>query len=193
MAVLNTTPSDDATTSSRFPTYNYGTDPFNVAGYDGNGIYGTTREFCYGWMKFDLSSIPSGSTINSALLTMIYFYPTASYADFEVYLYRASTSWVETTITFNTQPSVTADVLGYTVTGDMSASFEVQHNMLTHVQNALAEGTSVSWRVHTADSFEGQNSGVSFGAKENSGGRPFLQVVYTEPAGTRRFIVSSFT
>lgn len=191
MPLVNLLATDDTTVSSAHPDYNYDGDGFLQAGWDGNGAYLPSREFCYAWMKFDLSSIPAGSTINSAFLTNIFFFPITMYANFDVTFYRikAEYTWLEYTLTWNTQPPWdTGESVSFTVDEDSaSSSFEQNINVTTHVQNAFAENDgAVVWRVGTVDSFEGQASGISLSDHEYGQGRPWLQVVYTTPGGARR-------
>jgi hypothetical protein len=58
------------------------------------------------YVEFDVSAIPSGSTIVSATLTLC---PDRDPSESRTYdVHRVSTSWVETTLTWNNQPSVAA-------------------------------------------------------------------------------------
>ena len=186
---INITCSYDNTTSSDKPDYSYPSDSFNAAGFDGNGVY-TGRNFCYAWSFFSLLGIPVGSTINSAFLHVQYFFPITAYGAFDIVVTRAPAGW-DPSITFNTQPAPTADAVSHTVDELSGNAFLVSHVVTSHVQNALAD-RAVSWRVHTADSFEGQTSGISLGAIEYGNGYPWLQVVYTEAGtGRRRSIAMS--
>jgi len=56
-----------------------------------------------GLIEFDLSSIPAGAVISSAILELM-----VSVNGFSpiVYLYRAITNWIENTVTWNTQPGI---------------------------------------------------------------------------------------
>lgn len=71
-----------------------------VDGRTGSGSY-------FSWMGFDISSIPSTATINSAMLYVNNFFGNnnTSYSDYAFNIHRSTdTSWAET-INYNTEPS----------------------------------------------------------------------------------------
>jgi hypothetical protein len=59
-----------------------------------------------GLVQFDLSTIPTGATINSATLRLFHSNNNGLGDSFE--LYRTTASWDETTTTYDTRPSVDA-------------------------------------------------------------------------------------
>jgi hypothetical protein len=65
----------------------------------------------YAFLKFDVSSIPSGQTIQSAVLHL-YQFGGAGYGEGPTaLLYFANNSWSESTLTWNTVPSGTQTFL----------------------------------------------------------------------------------
>ncbi|MGQ9514319.1 MAG: CBM96 family carbohydrate-binding protein [Thermoproteota archaeon] len=89
----------DSYVKAKEPTRNFGrwTELQVQNNYDGD-IYRS-------WVKFDLSSIPSGSTIDSAFLTFyVYSHYQASNRIYGAY-YSNNDAWTETGITWNNQPS----------------------------------------------------------------------------------------
>lgn len=63
--------------------------------------WGSARSI--GLIEFDLSSIPEGSTITSATLSLFHSANTQSNATYDVF--RVTSSWLEATVSFNTAPS----------------------------------------------------------------------------------------
>ena len=87
------------------------------------------------FVKFDLSTIPLGSTISSA--TMSLYMKDAPSESRTLEAQRASASWVETTITWNNQPGVSGSAVtaasgtaagwvAWTVTADVQAFIQNQ-------------------------------------------------------------------
>jgi len=96
---------------------------YTGASYNPNGNYGTTSIFraeawtsgttfyCRSLMQIDLSSIPDYAIITSATLYLYSNYVSGTTWTYqsgynESYIQRATTSWTETGVTWNNQPSV---------------------------------------------------------------------------------------
>ena len=134
-----------------------------------------------GLVSFDVSSIPSGSTINSATLTLCLSANPGSTRTHE--LRRITSSWVETVVVWNDQPTAsgtvtdtitvptTAQCLTFTVTADVQA---------------WVDGTANNgWRISDQD--EATNSGdVEYRTRENgtAAERPKLDVNYQSCSDT---------
>ncbi len=73
-----------------------GTNFGNEEWFSGIGIISYFAAF----IEFDLSSIPAGSTINSAIITL-----WAEYRDGQIYFRPVTSAWDEMSITWNNQPS----------------------------------------------------------------------------------------
>ena len=129
--------------------------------------------------RFDVSSIPAGSTIGSATLTLCATVFPASTRTYDVH--RMTASWVETTLTWNNQPGVAAAATD-SVTTPASETGCMTWTVTADVQ-AWVDGTANNgWRV--ADSVEeGSDYLTKFHTRENgeSAQRPKLDVVYFAP------------
>ena len=84
---------------------NYGDYIDMLVGYD--DMYNPDMQIMRGLIKFDLSAIPAGTTINNASLNVYYM----GYWDYLNYSrtftpYRISSSWSELEVTWNNQPSI---------------------------------------------------------------------------------------
>jgi hypothetical protein len=82
----------------------------------------------YAFLKFDVSSIPSGQMIQSAVLHLYQFNGGGYGEGPTALLYFANNSWSESTLTWNTTPSGTQTFLvqnndGHSHTGDSTWSF----------------------------------------------------------------------
>jgi PKD repeat protein len=99
-------PSHDATIHQNSPNSNAGSGESLTV----RNKYGSSSH-PYHWqrdalVKFDITSIPSGSTINSATLKLYYYnWLDNNPAGRSLKLYRATSNWNEGTVTWNTQPS----------------------------------------------------------------------------------------
>lgn len=85
-------------------------DQFSAHAGTNNGTYFIVRSY----MEFDFSSIPSGMKVDSAFLSLYAFDQTHGFAKHRnssgpngAWLRRVTTSWSESTLTWNNQPSVT--------------------------------------------------------------------------------------
>jgi hypothetical protein len=102
------TASADASVAEDNPTTNYGS-------IDTIPVIGSTNARRYGLVRFDLSSIPAGSTINSVELQM----PVFHYFSAAITLSKILQSWTETGVTWNTKPSYDTDYIAYAGFGDI--------------------------------------------------------------------------
>ncbi len=129
------------------------------------------------FVEFDVSSIPSGSTVNTATLTLCARRVPGSTRTID--LHRITASWVETTLTWNNQPSVAASVTDSTTTPGSPAcmTWDVAADVQLWIDGTANEG----WRAK--DSVEGQGTRyiTEFAARENGtpADRPILDVNYT--------------
>jgi hypothetical protein len=94
---------EDATVISGFPSENFGDTIDMWAGRD--KLHGA--EICRSLVWFDLSSIPTNATINSATLrlSLYYWQDRDSGRQRSVTTYRAKGDWDEDTVTWNSSPS----------------------------------------------------------------------------------------
>ncbi|HKZ83253.1 MAG TPA: DNRLRE domain-containing protein [Anaerolineae bacterium] len=94
----------DADVLQGYPNTNYGSDAAMWAGYDDylnpDGMIARSH------VQFDVSAIPAGATINSAVLRVFlvssYDFPNRTRL---ITTYRISSPWVESSVTWNTSPA----------------------------------------------------------------------------------------
>ena len=129
------------------------------------------------FVEFDVSSIPAGSTVNTATLTLCAVaVPTSTRT---IDLHRITASWVETTLTWNNQPGVAGSVTDSATTPGSPAcmTWDVATDVQLWVDGTANEG----WRAK--DSVEGQGTKyvTEFATRENGtpADRPILDVNYT--------------
>lgn len=140
---------------------------------------------------FDLSSIPAGSTINSAVFTVSSFSESDGYIHQDFNLQRCTdNTWTESALTWNNAPnaSVLAPVLAtYTTT---SNSNTLTFTITSAVSAALASG-KLSLRL--IDSAEGSGVTIAMTSKEyaatHANTAPNLLVNYTAPASSTNFFM----
>lgn len=160
-------------------------DEFNPDGNFGSLTYLQTK---YNWtgglgenshilMKFDLSEIPEGSTVNDAELTLYCEY--VSEADNSIYITECDTAWNETSATWNNYSGQGYDFI--IIQEDVSA------NSLVTINNDILDDL-------IADQINNSNHGLvvranksytayEFRSRENAAGsKPSLTVNFTPPA-----------
>jgi len=129
------------------------------------------------FVEFDVSSIPSGSTVNTATLTLCATKVPSIARTID--LHRITASWVETTLTWNNQPGVAASVTDSATTPGSPAcmTWDVAADVQLWIDGTANEG----WRAK--DSVEGQGTRyiTEFATRENGtpADRPILDVNYT--------------
>ncbi len=131
-----------------------------------------------GFVQFDVSSIPAGSTINSATLNLCaVLVPNATRA---YNVHRVTAGWAEGTITWNNQPPVAATATDSATTP--AAPGCMTWTVTTDVQ-AWVDGTANNgWRVR--DSVETANDTGRFRSREDGAvpaEQPRLKVVFNVP------------
>ena len=130
--------------------------------------------------KFDISSIPAGSTINSATLTLCATQVANATRTYNVH--RVTGTWAEGTITWNNQPTVAGVITGSAATPPTPAC--MTWTVTTDVQ-AWVDGTANNgWRV--SDSVEDSPTRriSKFRTSENGAvpaDQPNLKVVFSGP------------
>jgi hypothetical protein len=135
----------------------------------------TNRAF----VRFDVSSIPAGSTVGHATLMLCF---AANLAEGRVHELRLVTSdWTEMGVTWNNQPTVSATVTdSITVpSGAQCVSFTVTVDVQAWVDGAANYG----WRLADQDELTAGSYLATYATRENSspGQRPQLVVPYSPP------------
>lgn len=111
--IITFNPTDDTRVSHWYPDKNYGHNTMTVVMND----YGaTSSNWAYDTLtSFDISSVPSNSIINSAVLGFYYYeYVESNPAGRNLNLYKITNTWNEETVTWNTQPNYAAEPTTFT-------------------------------------------------------------------------------
>lgn len=149
-----------------------------------------------GVVHFDISSIPSGSTITSATLTLVATAVGSASSVKNYGAHRILVDWAESTVTWNTPGSTagTHFATSPTETIAVSTTGSYNWNVASDVTSFVSgSATNYGWRVIWSSNTSGTNKQVDFGTKENttSGNRPVLSVTYTPPDTTAPAAVSN--
>jgi fibronectin type 3 domain-containing protein len=154
---------------------NYGSDSILRAGKTGVG-----NTAVRGLIRFDLSSIPAGSTINSAVLQLNAVAQTGTNRTEN--LLQVTSTWAEGTVTWDTAPSASGTASGTLSTGSTLGT-KTSTDITTLVQGWF--GTpSTNYGVLLQDGTESNNVYWNFSSRENgtAANRPQLLINYTPPA-----------
>lgn len=159
----------DTYVHSGFPGDNFGTSTLMQTRANAGPV-----DTILGMLEFDLSSIPGGSTINSATLTL-WNQVSASGQNFSYK--RITAAWVETVVTWNTRPGVGTD---YVATGTLTSigpdDIDVSEFLKEIVEDGLTNFGFYMEAVQTNFFFQWSTSDHA-----TAGQRPRLVVDYTEP------------
>jgi hypothetical protein len=128
-------------------------------------------------LMFDLSSIPPGATVNSALLTLCLVVDPGGAAVGRTHeLRRGTAPWTEMGVTWNTQPTV-APTFTTALTVPATAQC-VSVDATADVQAWVDGAANCGWRITDQD--EANAAPVTYGTRESALGlRPQLDVTYT--------------
>jgi len=173
-------PSDDAFVNQAEPDQTY----------NGNSLQVSNAAGVYSYIKFDISSIPDGSTINSATFRVYFF--GYSFPPGDPYLrlldvYRvADDSWSEVDITFNNRPEPDDERLGSGYiggTGQAWVNFDLFSTGVLELSNDLTDDNlSLMLSTRSAGYYTGY-------AKEiGAGWGPYLVIDYTPPIDKTRVL-----
>jgi len=161
----------------------YPTDDTYITQYQNNTNYGTepllsTRDYP-NWViqtliRFDISSIPSGTNIAYAKLNLYYYY----YNDGNpvgdmVTAHRITSDWDELTVTWNNQPSYTSEITASNIFPS-APGFWIEWNVTTDVQNYI-DGTqsNFGWLLAAHST---SNEQAYFYSKEYGNYIPYLEI-----------------
>jgi hypothetical protein len=133
----------------------------------------------HAFVKFDVSGIPGGSTVNQVTLKLCFSSDPAGGAQGHIHELRLVTSsWTEIGVTWNNEPTVSTTVTdAITVpSGAQCVSFTVTSDVQAWVDGAPNYG----WRLNDQDEVTPGSSVVSYAAREYSapGQSPQLVVPY---------------
>src|SRR5208282_2579430 len=157
---------NDATVDSGTPGTNYGT---SVGFSIGGGLF---ADKLHSYVGFDMSSIPAGALITSAVL---YLYCTGSSGLNTIDAWRIISSWSENTITWNTVPSTGIQINGISGLG---ATGWVSTDV-----TSLVTTQSSFYGIYLAMYSESQDNAdyMNFASHELGGYTPYLIISYVLP------------
>ncbi len=165
----------DSFVSQISPNTNYGTDSTLL-------VRSTTLNRA--WVQFNLSSIPAGSTVQTATLRLYLSTAPATSRSYDAH--RVTASWEEATVTWNNQPSVAATAT-FTQTTGTTPGVWMEWNVLADVQTFVnAPASNYGWRISDQAESDLSNTMAVFFSMQNAGiaFRPQLVVEYAGSAPT---------
>jgi 2',3'-cyclic-nucleotide 2'-phosphodiesterase (5'-nucleotidase family) len=159
---------------------NYGTGTNIYIQSSSTNSFGNER----GWLKFDLSTIPVGATINSATLQLWNWKSTGASLPVEV-SGSAVDTWTETGITWNNQPAL-GTVLDTVTLAAGAINNWYTWNVTSFVQGQFAGDKTVSLALKavTEGSADATAPSYGFDAKEYGSNAPVLQISTGTSAAT---------
>ncbi|MCH8920266.1 MAG: DNRLRE domain-containing protein [Chloroflexi bacterium] len=132
------------------------------------------------FVQFDVSSIPAGSNVNSATLTLCATAVPAATRTYDAY--RVTAGWVEGTITWNNQPAVAGAATATNTTPATPGC--MTWNIANDVQLWVDGTANDGWRIHDVSENSATQYLTQFRTKEDGAvpaEQPKLDVNYTEP------------
>jgi 2',3'-cyclic-nucleotide 2'-phosphodiesterase (5'-nucleotidase family) len=159
---------------------NYGTGTNIYVQSSSTKSFGNERS----WLKFDLSTIPAGATINSAILKLWNWKSAGASVDAAVYDVSNDT-WTETGLTWNNQPAL-GSVLDTVTLAAGAINNWYNWNVTSFVQGQFAGDKTVSLAVKAATEGSADAIAPSYGfdAREYGSNAPVLQVSTGASAST---------
>ena len=133
------------------------------------------------FVRFDVSAIPDGSTIDTATFTLCAVSVPGQERTYEVH--RVTEAWGETTITWNNQPTVApaATTTATTPASPACMSWDVASDVQAWVDGT---GDNFGWRVKDQSEDATEHKSSDLRTKEDAtvpSEQPQLEVTYTLP------------
>lgn len=174
---VNLSATDDSYVRSGQPNQNYGTDDVMNLNDDRDGL-----------VRFDLSTIPAGSTITSATLTLTATSLGGTNATKNYGVHRILTDWDEGTVTWNDPGSTVGTHFSASASDivTVATAGPQEWDITSDVQAySLGTATNYGWRVIWESNPQGSSRQADFATKEHAttAYHPVLTVEYTPPSG----------
>lgn len=185
-------PIDDAYTNQRQPSTLHGSkNMMEVATWDGFGSSNDWERDAL--IKFDLSSIPSGSSIISATLYLYYYdNDDNNPAGRTLTCYRITSNWNEETVTWNTRPSHHSVVCDSDIVPN-SHGIWMDWDVTDDVQDIVdGVNTNYGWQIMDEGTWNSPDIPVPrFRAKEHESLMSYLEIEVFEP--TKAILIGKVT
>ena len=163
---------EDTHADQKKPTTNYGTDTTME-------VDPKTAAANRSFVLFDVSTIPAGSTVNTATLTLC---ATSGNSGRTHDAFRVTASWTETGVTWNAMPSVAASATA-SIAAPSTAGC-VTWSIASDVQLWVDGTANYGWRITDAGEPQQGSNGIIYRTSEEAvvtTERPKLDVNYTAP------------
>ena len=169
---ITLSPVADAQVVSGKPTTNYGTGTNLYVQSAATGAYGNERS----WLRFDLSSIPAGTTITGASLELYCFKATGAALPTTV-SGCSNDTWAETALTWATQPAI-GSVLDTQTLAAATSTVWYKWNVTSFVQSKLSGNKLASFVAMASpeNSTDATSPSYAFDAKEYGSNGPILRI-----------------
>jgi N-acetylneuraminic acid mutarotase len=129
-------------------------------------------------IQFGLTAIPSGSVINSATLEM---YATSATGNPQINLHRVTSSWTESGVTWNNQPSYDAAIVSsLTSSGTGWKVWDVK-SLIEGYLNGTYTNDGFLLKCNTETGTTTMNKVFASRENSNTSQRPVLRINYTPP------------
>ncbi len=144
------------------------------------GTAGSSSTIWRSYVEIDLSSLPTNAVIKSATLHLQALSTLQNAGSNEVVLHKTTSSWDESTITWNNQPSYTTDVADPTVSSGGTGARDV--DVTDWTRDALISTGSLSFAMKLVTEVAGQVRKMEMASSDHAttSYRPVLEVVYYE-------------
>jgi len=166
----------DATVRSAQPNTNFGNEHYLEVSY--NTIEGPMEEVVL--VRFDLSALPANAVIDSAVMELYLVYAAGENPK-SLGIYRVTSAWSESTVTWNTFP--TADPWGLTFSVD-SVTYQYKSRAITGWASYWQNNPTQNHGVFIRGSGETTYFERTFESKDHMENRPRLVVNYHIPTPT---------
>jgi hypothetical protein len=166
-------PSEDSYVDSEYNPRAFGTNSqLQVYNHPGTPINSMIT-----YMKFDLSSIPSSATINSATLG-VYATSCGGTTANKLYVGSVKSSWNETQLVWSNKPTYVANFSSISIPGEDSSGYK-QWSIKQLVDNWVS-GRSTNYGLSI---YFGSDSNMlcQFSSSESANNKPYLTIKYTLP------------
>jgi PKD repeat protein len=150
--------------------------------YGGGGSSGWESD---GLIKFDISSIPTGSIIQSATLHIFYFdWVTSDPVGRILKIYRITSNWNESTVTWSNQPFYASQSTSSSTIPSQKSTW-MAWNVKDDAQSFVNGVANYGWKI-TDETYWGTSNipMVLLASKEHFAYNPYLEIMYLTPQNT---------